>query len=130
MDAPTNITGGLVRRLGTILVVLAVGAGIVTFIAFSMFRVYVPPGYCLVRIAKSGQEPPPGQTLADAGHLDRLLLSTDRCRLSELKVRGGPGYDHLLRSFVPRLRQSGFDEAAIRRMVVENPARILAIDAG
>ena len=68
--------------------------------------------------------------LADAGHLDRLLLSTDRCRLSELKVRGGPGYDHLLRSFVPRLRQSGFDEAAIRRMLVENPARILAIDAG
>jgi phosphotriesterase-related protein len=67
--------------------------------------------------------------LADAGHLDRLLLSTDRCRLSELKVEGGPGYDHLLCSFLPRLRQGGFDEAAIHRMLVENPARILAIDA-
>jgi len=68
--------------------------------------------------------------LADAGHLDRLLLSTDRCRLTELKVKGGPGYDHLLRNFLPKLRQAGFDEAAILTMLVENPARMLAVDVG
>jgi phosphotriesterase-related protein len=68
--------------------------------------------------------------LADAGHLDQLLLSTDRCRMTELKTRGGPGYDHLLRNFVPMLRRAGFDQAAIDRMLVANPARILAIDAG
>jgi phosphotriesterase-related protein len=67
--------------------------------------------------------------LADGGYLDRLLLSTDRCRLTELKARGGPGYDHLLRNFLPMLRQNGFDEAAIHQMLVDNPARILAIDA-
>jgi len=66
--------------------------------------------------------------LADAGHLDQLLLSTDRCRLTELKVKGGPGYDHLLRNFLPMLAQAGFDQAAIDRMLVANPARILAID--
>jgi predicted metal-dependent phosphotriesterase family hydrolase len=67
--------------------------------------------------------------LADAGYLDHLLLSTDRCRVTELKAKGGPGYDHLLRNFLPKLRQGGFDEAAIHRMLVENPARVLAIDA-
>jgi phosphotriesterase-related protein len=45
--------------------------------------------------------------LADAGHIDRLLLGTDRNRVSELKVGGGPGYDHLLRNFVPKLRKPG-----------------------
>jgi phosphotriesterase-related protein len=68
--------------------------------------------------------------LADAGYLDHLLLATDRCRLGEFKVKGGPGYDHLLRNFLPKLRQAGFDEGAIRQMLVQNPARILAIDAG
>lgn len=42
-------------------------AAIVTAVMFGVFRVYVPPGFCLVRIAKGGSEPPAGQTLADAG---------------------------------------------------------------
>jgi predicted metal-dependent phosphotriesterase family hydrolase len=67
--------------------------------------------------------------LVDGGYGDRLLLSTDRCRVSELKVKGGPGYDHLLRSFVPKLRQAGFDEATLRQILVTNPARILAFEA-
>lgn len=66
--------------------------------------------------------------LADKGYGDRLLLSTDRNRVSELRVTGGPGYDHVLRDFVPRLRQAGFDEALIYRMLVENPSRILAVE--
>jgi phosphotriesterase-related protein len=67
--------------------------------------------------------------LADKGYLDRLLLSTDRNRVSELHVTNGPGYDHVMRDFVPRLRQAGFDEAAIHTILVENPARILALEA-
>ena len=68
----------------------------------------------------------------NAKRAERLSLATNvaRCRMSELKVQGGPGYDHLLCSFVPRLIEGGFDVAAIHRMLVENPARILAIDAG
>jgi predicted metal-dependent phosphotriesterase family hydrolase len=64
--------------------------------------------------------------LADAGHLDRLLLGTDRNRVSELRVSGGPGYDHLLRNFVPKLREAGFDDAMVHQILVANPARILA----
>jgi predicted metal-dependent phosphotriesterase family hydrolase len=67
--------------------------------------------------------------LAEAGYEDRLLLSTDRCRMTEIKALGGPGYDHLLRSFLPKLRQAGFDEVLIHKMLVENPARILAVEA-
>jgi phosphotriesterase-related protein len=67
--------------------------------------------------------------LVDGGHGDRLLLSTDRCRVSELKIKGGPGYDHLLRTFVPKLRQAGFDEAMMHQILVTNPSRILAFDS-
>jgi phosphotriesterase-related protein len=66
--------------------------------------------------------------MVDKGYADHLLLSSDRCREIELKVKGGPGYDHVLRSFVPRLREAGFDEALIRRLLVENPARALAFE--
>ena len=66
--------------------------------------------------------------LADAGYVDRLLLSTDRCRVTELKAKGGPGYDHLLRNFVPKLRQAGFDDAMMHQILVANPARILSFD--
>ena len=67
--------------------------------------------------------------LVDGGYLDRLLLSTDRNRVSELHVANGPGYDHVLRDFVPKMRRAGFDEAAIHTILVENPARILAVEA-
>jgi phosphotriesterase-related protein len=66
--------------------------------------------------------------LVDRGYGDRLLLSSDRCREIELKARGGPGYDHVLRDFVPRLRAAGFDEQLINRILVENPARVLSFD--
>ena len=66
--------------------------------------------------------------LADLDCGDRLLLSTDRCRETELKVRGGAGYDYLLRDFLPRLHDAGFDPAFIDKMLVQNPAEILAID--
>jgi phosphotriesterase-related protein len=67
--------------------------------------------------------------LADHGYGDRLLLSTDRNRITELKVKGGPGYDHVLCDFVPKLRRAGFDEALIRKMLIENPSRLLAVEA-
>jgi predicted metal-dependent phosphotriesterase family hydrolase len=66
--------------------------------------------------------------LADKGYLDRLLLSTDRNRVSELHVQNGPGYDHVIRDFIPKLRRAGFDDAAINTILVENPARVFAVE--
>jgi phosphotriesterase-related protein len=66
--------------------------------------------------------------LVDKGYEKHLLLSSDRCREMELKARGGPGYDHVLRDFVPRLREAGFDDALLKCILVDNPARMLAFD--
>jgi phosphotriesterase-related protein len=66
--------------------------------------------------------------LIDLGFKDRLLLSSDRCAIGLLKAGGGPGYDHVLCSFVPQLHQAGFDDALLNRILVQNPARALAVE--
>ena len=66
--------------------------------------------------------------MVDRGYEDHLLLSSDRCALRLLKAGGGPGYDHVLRNFVPRLREAGFDDALLNRILVQNPARALAVE--
>jgi phosphotriesterase-related protein len=68
--------------------------------------------------------------LLERGHGDRLMISSDRNRVSELTVTGGPGYGHVLGSFVPRLVGRGVDDATLKRILVENPARIFSIDPG
>jgi phosphotriesterase-related protein len=67
--------------------------------------------------------------LVEQGYGDRLLLSSDRCREMELKARGGLGYDHVLRHFVPQLREAGFDEVLINLILEENPARVLSFES-
>jgi phosphotriesterase-related protein len=61
--------------------------------------------------------------LIEAGHGDQLLLSHDIAYKTSLVAYGGHGYHHLLVNVVPRLRAKGVDDAGIRRLLVENPAR-------
>jgi phosphotriesterase-related protein len=65
--------------------------------------------------------------LLEAGVADRVLLSGDTCTRSMLRAYGGPGYGRVLDSFVPRLRVAGVDEPTIQRMLVDAPARYLAM---
>jgi phosphotriesterase-related protein len=65
--------------------------------------------------------------LIDAGHGERLLLSSDRNRISELKISGGPGYDHVLTKFVPLLKERGVGAADLERLLVTNPATIFSM---
>ncbi len=65
--------------------------------------------------------------LVARGHADRILLSQDICHNSQLRPYGGNGYVYLFETFLPRLREAGIPEAAIRTMTVENPARILTL---
>jgi predicted metal-dependent phosphotriesterase family hydrolase len=65
--------------------------------------------------------------LVERGYAERILLSSDRARPSELKSGGGIGYDHVLTAFVPALRDRGIDDQAIDLMVRSNPARALAL---
>ncbi len=64
-------------------------------------------------------------TLIGRGWVGQLLLSQDVCHRSHLKAYGGQGYDYLLTTFVPRLREAGVSAEAIQRMLVDNPRRLL-----
>jgi predicted metal-dependent phosphotriesterase family hydrolase len=62
------------------------------------------------------------------GHAERILLSQDVCHDAQLSRYAGNGYTYLARSFLPRLREAGVDDAAIDTMTVANPRRLLTID--
>lgn len=65
--------------------------------------------------------------LVDAGHGDRLLLGGDVARRTRYIAYGGmPGLGHLGTRHVPRLRRR-LGDAAVERILVENPARLLNI---
>ncbi|WP_213134115.1 phosphotriesterase-related protein [Citrobacter sp. FP75] len=61
--------------------------------------------------------------LRDRGLLNRVMLSMDITRRSHLKGNGGNGYDYLLTTFIPQLRQSGFDQADVDTMLRDNPSK-------
>jgi phosphotriesterase-related protein len=65
--------------------------------------------------------------LLDAGWADRLLIAQDVCTKVQLLKYGGFGYAHILRSIVPRLHRRGVDAATVQKLLVDNPARVLAI---
>jgi len=64
--------------------------------------------------------------LVDAGHADRIMISGDMGRRSYLKgYGGGPGFEYIIKKFIPRLRESGWDDALVQKVFVANPARWL-----
>ncbi|MER7134246.1 aryldialkylphosphatase [Streptosporangium saharense] len=63
--------------------------------------------------------------LMEDGYASRLLLSSGLSRFSEIERYGGAGYSHLFRTLLPRLRESGVGEGAIRMITHDNPLRWL-----
>jgi phosphotriesterase-related protein len=64
--------------------------------------------------------------LVARGHGEQILMSHDIAYKSSLTKYGGYGYHHLLVNVVPRLRRKGVDDAGLRRLLVDNPARAFA----
>jgi phosphotriesterase-related protein len=64
--------------------------------------------------------------LVEAGHADKLLLSSDFYNVRSTKAEGGPGLAQTATVFAPMLRAAGMPEATLRRILVENPKRFLA----
>jgi len=60
------------------------------------------------------------------GFLDHLLLSQDVFLKMMLTRYGGFGYAYVLRHFLPRLSRHGVPEAAMRRLMVDNPRRVFS----
>ena len=61
--------------------------------------------------------------IRDRGLLSHVMLSMDITRRSHLKANGGNGYDYLLTTFIPQLRQSGFSQADVDVMLRETPSQ-------
>jgi phosphotriesterase-related protein len=62
----------------------------------------------------------------DAGYADQLLLSSDFSNGRALKKNGGPGVAQTVTVFGPMLIKAGVSEAVLRRILVDNPRRLLA----
>lgn len=65
--------------------------------------------------------------LCELGYSRQLVLSQDLCFKTSYVKYGGGGYAHVLEDILPIMRAEGIRERAIRRMLVENPARLLAL---
>ena len=66
--------------------------------------------------------------LAEAGCLDRVLLSQDVFLKTMLTRYGGNGYAFVQRHFLPRLTRHGFDDAALDALVKCNPRTVFDPD--
>jgi len=65
--------------------------------------------------------------ILDRGYSDRVLLSSDLCRRTFYHAHGGRGYDYVIKSFVPLLREIGVTESELHRILITNPAEVLAV---
>ena len=64
--------------------------------------------------------------LVDDGLCSQVTLSGDLARRSSwVSWGGGPGYSYIPWRFVPWLRREGLEDAAVRQITVDTPARLL-----
>jgi phosphotriesterase-related protein len=64
--------------------------------------------------------------LIEAGHADKLLLSSDFYSSPALKANGGPGFAQTATVFGPMLIDAGLDQETLRTILVDNPKRFLS----
>ncbi len=65
--------------------------------------------------------------LVKEGYSNQIVLGTDVYLKLMTRRRGGEGYCRLTGYVVPVLREAGVNEADIRKLTTDNPARILAV---
>lgn len=63
------------------------------------------------------------------GYTDQLLLSQDIFLKYLLRRYGGHGYAHILRNVLPMFEGAGVPDAAVERVLTENPQRMLTFEA-
>lgn len=61
--------------------------------------------------------------MVEAGYLDQILISSDICTKDMRLTYGGHGYGHILRYFVPLMKQKGMSENEINKIIIDNPLR-------
>jgi phosphotriesterase-related protein len=66
--------------------------------------------------------------LIQEGYLGQIVLGIDVCQARHLAARGGPGFAYLVRDFTEITAALGIDDAEMKRMLVDNPARALSFE--
>lgn len=67
--------------------------------------------------------------LLDTGHAERIMISGDMGRRSYLKgYGGGPGFEYIIKKFIPRLKTYGWDDDLVKQVFVTNPSQWLDFD--
>lgn len=66
--------------------------------------------------------------LVERGWTRRLLLSMDVAKRGALRSYGGGGYDYLITSFLPLLRERGADDELIDTLTRHNPRDLFSFD--
>lgn len=65
--------------------------------------------------------------LVAAGHVDRILLSSNAIGVAKGQPDRQLSFSHILAEFVPALAAHGLDEAIIQQMLVANPRDLLTV---
>ncbi|MFA4842016.1 MAG: phosphotriesterase, partial [Agrococcus sp.] len=65
--------------------------------------------------------------LIDAGHLDRILLSSSATGVAKGHAGNAVPFSRVLTELVPALRAHDVDDDAIRRILTHNPSELLAV---
>ncbi|CAM3154324.1 phosphotriesterase-related protein [Streptobacillus felis] len=63
-----------------------------------------------------------------AGYIDKVFLSLDITRKSNMEYMGGIGYSYLFDVFLPKLREVGIKEESIEKMLISNPKKFFIGD--
>ena len=58
--------------------------------------------------------------LQQSGRIDKVCISLDITRKSNMKYKGGIGYTYLFTDFIPLLRSKGVTHESIEKMLITN----------
>ena len=65
------------------------------------------------------------QNMINMGYLDNLLLALDTTRNRHKSYGGNIGLNYILETFIPLMKEAGIKSEQIKKMMIENPARVL-----
>lgn len=64
----------------------------------------------------------------ERGFTHQILLSHDVFAAPQFRHFGGAGFTYIFETFIPKLREAGVSEEAIRTITVDNPTRLLTVE--
>ncbi|MDA1189023.1 MAG: hypothetical protein O2854_05025 [Chloroflexi bacterium] len=63
--------------------------------------------------------------LLGEGFENQVVIAQDIFLKNQTRQYGGKGYAHIMENIIPRMRKRGFTETHIRKLMIDNPARVL-----